>query len=91
MKKYVGESALLFNTLIWGGTFALIKNAFADISPLLFLGLRFSIATLILFPFVYSRLKIANKKTIIAGAILGYVLFFWFRNSNIWPKSYNSN
>lgn len=78
MKKYVGESALLFNTLIWGGTFALIKNAFADISPLLFLGLRFSIATLILFPFVYSRLKIANKKTIIAGAILGMFYFSGF-------------
>ncbi len=78
MKKYVGESALLFNTLIWGGTFALIKNAFTDISPLLFLGLRFSIATLILFPFVYSRLKIANKKTIIAGAILGIFYFSGF-------------
>ena len=33
MKKYTGEIALLFNTLIWGGTFALIKNAFSDISP----------------------------------------------------------
>lgn len=78
MKKYVGESALLFNTLIWGGTFALIKNSFTDISPLLFLGLRFSIATLILLPFIYSSLKITNKKTILAGAILGAFYFSGF-------------
>ncbi|MEO8232152.1 MAG: DMT family transporter [Ignavibacteriota bacterium] len=78
MKKYTGESALLFNTLIWGGTFALIKNAFTDISPLLFLALRFSIATLILFPIVYRRLIITNKKTILAGAILGAFYFSGF-------------
>ncbi len=62
MKKYTGEIALLFNTLIWGGTFALIKNAFNDISPLLFLGLRFTIAALIFLPFVYSSLKKTNKQ-----------------------------
>jgi drug/metabolite transporter (DMT)-like permease len=67
MKKYIGEIALLFNTLIWGGTFALIKNAFTDISPLLFLGLRFSIAALIFLPFVYASLKKKNKKTKMAG------------------------
>ncbi|HRP92645.1 MAG TPA: DMT family transporter [Ignavibacteriaceae bacterium] len=78
MKKYTGESALLFNTLIWGGTFALIKNAFTDISPLLFLALRFSIATLILFPLVYSRLIVTNKKTILAGVILGAFYFSGF-------------
>jgi len=51
MKKYIGEGALLFNTLIWGGTFALIKNALTDISPSLFLGLRFGIAAFNFFAF----------------------------------------
>ena len=78
MKKYTGEIALLFNTLIWGGTFALIKNAFNDISPLLFLGLRFSIAALIFLPFVYSSLKNTNKQTLIAGSILGFFYFAGF-------------
>ena len=78
MKKYTGEIALLFNTLIWGGTFALIKNAFNDISPLLFLGLRFGIAALIFLPFVYSSLKKTNKKTLIAGCILGFFYFAGF-------------
>jgi drug/metabolite transporter (DMT)-like permease len=83
MKKYTGEIALLFNTLIWGGTFALIKNAFTDVSPLLFLGLRFGLATLILLPFVYSHLKTTNKKTIIAGAILGIFYFSGFATQSI--------
>ena len=78
MKKYTGEIALLFNTLIWGGTFALIKNAFNDISPLLFLGLRFSIAALIFLPFVYASLKRTNRQTLIAGSILGFFYFTGF-------------
>jgi drug/metabolite transporter (DMT)-like permease len=83
MKKYIGEAALLFNTLIWGGTFALIKNAFTDISPLLFLGLRFGLATLIFLPFVYSHLKSANKKTLIAGSILGLFYFAGFATQSV--------
>ena len=78
MKKYTGEIALLFNTLIWGGTFALIKNAFTDISPLLFLGLRFSIAALIFLPFVFASLKKTNKQTLIAGSVLGFFYFTGF-------------
>ncbi len=83
MKKYTGEVALLFNTLIWGGTFALIKNAFNDISPLLFLGLRFSIAALIFFPFVYASLKKTNKQTLIAGSILGFFYFAGFATQSL--------
>ena len=78
MKKYTGEAALLFNTLIWGGTFALIKNALIDISPMLFLGFRFSIAALIFLPFVHKYLKQTNRKTLIAGSILGLFYFSGF-------------
>ena len=83
MKKYTGEIALLFNTLIWGGTFALIKNAFTDISPLLFLGLRFSIAALIFLPFVYASLKKTNKQTLIAGSVLGFFYFTGFASQTL--------
>jgi drug/metabolite transporter (DMT)-like permease len=83
MKKYTGEVALIFNTLIWGGTFALIKNLLTDVSPLLFVGLRFSIATLILLPFVYPQLKSTNKKTIVAGSILGLFYFAGFTTQTL--------
>lgn len=78
MKKYTGEIALLFNTLIWGGTFALIKNALSDVSTMLFLGLRFGIASLIFLPFVYKYLLKTNLKTILAGSVLGLFYFSGF-------------
>ena len=83
MKKYTGEAALLFNTLIWGSTFALIKNAFNDISPLLFLGLRFSIAALIFLPFVYASLIKTDKRTLIAGSVLGLFYFAGFATQSL--------
>jgi drug/metabolite transporter (DMT)-like permease len=48
------EAALLFNTVVWGSTFVLVKQALADISPLFFLALRFSVATLALLA-IYGR------------------------------------
>lgn len=83
MKKYFGETALLFNTIIWGGTFALIKNAFTDISPTLFLGIRFGLATLLILPFIYGRLKLINKQTLLAGSILGFFYFSGFAAQTI--------
>lgn len=82
-KKYFGESALLVNTLIWGGTFALIKSAFTDISPTLFVGLRFGLATLLIIPFIYGRLRSLNKETLFAGAILGVFYFSGFAAQTI--------
>lgn len=83
MKKYYGEGALLLNTLIWGGTFAIVKNAFNDVSPLLFLGLRFLIATFLFLPFVYKQLLKADKKTILAGVILGVFYFSGFATQTL--------
>ena len=83
MKKYLGEGALLLNTLIWGGTFALVKNALTDISPLLFLGIRFFIAAMLLFPFVHLTLKKMDKKTFIAGSILGIFYFLGFATQTV--------
>ena len=83
MKKYLGEGALLLITLIWGGTFALVKNALTDISPLLFLGIRFFIAAMLLYPFVHLTLKKMDKKTFIAGSILGIFYFLGFATQTV--------
>src|SRR5580658_5470923 len=44
-RRTAAEVALVFNTLVWGATFMLVKSALGGISPLLFLALRFSLAT----------------------------------------------
>lgn len=83
MKKYFGESALLLNTIIWGATFSLIKGALDDSSPMIFVALRFSLAALLFFPFVYKQLFDVDKKTLIAGSVLGLFFFSGFATQTI--------
>src|SRR5580704_4575011 len=42
------DLALLLMCVFWGGTFVLVKQALGDISTLLYLTLRFGVATLVL-------------------------------------------
>ncbi|MFZ9814972.1 MAG: EamA family transporter, partial [Candidatus Kapaibacteriota bacterium] len=37
---------MLFITLIWSGTFVIIKNALDDVPPFLYTALRFALASL---------------------------------------------
>ena len=80
------EAALLFNTLLWGSTFVLVKQALNDISTLLFLAMRFSLATAALVPLVVrahgphgSAAQCASPpslaKQLSAGALCGTFLF----------------
>jgi drug/metabolite transporter (DMT)-like permease len=78
LKKYTGESALLFTTVIWGGTFAIIKTALGSISPMMFLSFRFSIASILFLPFVIGRLKRLDIASIKGGLILGFLYFGGF-------------
>src|SRR4029077_17847369 len=67
--------------LIWGATFILVKQALADISTLLFLTLRFTIATAVL-AFIFRKefrspkLRMSLRAGLLAGLCLfsGYVL-----------------
>lgn len=86
MKKYLPVGALLINTIIWGGTFAIIKNALEDASSMIFVAVRFSLASAILLPFVWKYLKNANKDAIISGFILGFLLFLGFASQTMGLK-----
>ena len=57
------ESMLVITTLIWGGTFAAIKAALGDISPLLMVGIRFILASLLAIPIL---LRAADRESDIA-------------------------
>jgi drug/metabolite transporter (DMT)-like permease len=76
--KYKGEAALFLNTIIWGGTFIIIKNALQDISPMSFITLRFFIAGLILLPFIKRIFKDRSREVFIGGGILGLLYFAGF-------------
>jgi drug/metabolite transporter (DMT)-like permease len=70
------EAALLANTVIWGATFVLVKAALMNISTLLFLAIRFSIATAALLALFRGFHKnIRGWKPLGAGALTGTFLF----------------
>jgi len=69
------EAALLFNTLIWGSTFVVVKQALEAVSPLLFLALRFSIATLVLLALFRGQWQPAIARQWRGGVLVGIFLF----------------
>lgn len=77
-QKYLGEGALLLMTIIWGGTFVIVKESLADVSPLLFVGVRFGIAALIVTAyFIIKKIKI-EFQSVKPGIFLGILLFLGF-------------
>lgn len=83
MKKYTGEAALFTITIFWGVTFAIIKLALYDISPMLFTAIRFTFAALLLLPFVWKPLLSSNLTVIKAGLFLGLLYFIGFATQTV--------
>jgi drug/metabolite transporter (DMT)-like permease len=71
------EAALVVNTIIWGATFVVVKQALHDVSPVLFLALRFTLATfalLVLFRGSWSAPR-NPRWSLTGGAFAGIFLF----------------
>ncbi len=83
MKKFKAEGALLLTTLLWGVTFVIIKISLMKVSPLLFVSLRFTIATLILLPFIFPVIKISSLEALKGGVILGLLYFTGFATQTV--------
>lgn len=66
------EFALIGITVIWGTTFVIVKSALADVSPFLFLALRFSLAAVVL-ALVYRRAL--HRGALAPGLLAGGLLF----------------
>jgi drug/metabolite transporter (DMT)-like permease len=66
------ELALFAMAAIWGSTFVVIKGVLANISPLLFLAARFTIAAAVLWALYAQKLR----RTALKGGILAGLLLF---------------
>lgn len=65
---------LLGVVLVWGATFAVVKDALRDAPPLLFNLLRMGLAFVALTAVNYRQLKGVGREAVIAGAITGLFL-----------------
>jgi drug/metabolite transporter (DMT)-like permease len=82
-KQHKAESILLSLTIIWGGTFAIVKGMFNDVSPLLLIGTRFLFVAILMVPFILPKLRQIKFEDIQKGTILGLLLFFGFAAQTI--------
>ena len=72
--RWTGDGLVLLAAVIWGVAFYFQKAAMTHIGPLLFLGLRALIATLVLAAFAAREPK--GKSSVIPIALLGGTVFF---------------
>jgi drug/metabolite transporter (DMT)-like permease len=73
------DAALLLVALIWGAGFSAVSYALsANISPMLLMALRFSIAALVMVLFARRQLKKMDKRALRQGMIAGIILFAAF-------------
>lgn len=73
-RRLRADFALVFNTLVWGSTFVVVKRTIEGVSPLLFLAMRFAIATFAL-ALLFPRAWRGGKAGLRAGALAGCFLF----------------
>jgi drug/metabolite transporter (DMT)-like permease len=75
VRTWKADVALLGNTLIWGVTFVLVNDALRDVSPMVYLALRFSLAAVLLALIYARKLK---RDSLVSGAIAGVFLFLGY-------------
>jgi drug/metabolite transporter (DMT)-like permease len=77
-KSLQADLALLLITFIWGATFTVVKSSLAQVSPVLFIALRFWIATAVMAGlFLRSHLRF-SKTSLRQGLVLAVALFGGF-------------
>jgi drug/metabolite transporter (DMT)-like permease len=73
-KRTQAELSMLLVAIVWGSTFVLVKNSLAEIGPFLFLGIRFTMAFLLLAVLSWKKIKSAPISTLSSGCFLGVFL-----------------
>lgn len=75
MRSWKADAALLVNAFVWGVTFVLVKDALHDVSPVLYLALRFGLAGSVLLLWYGRKLQ---GKAVRYGVIAGCLLFLGY-------------
>jgi drug/metabolite transporter (DMT)-like permease len=76
--EFTSDFLLFLVALCWGATFIIIKNAISNFPVYTFLFYRFLVSSILLSPFILLKYKYINKKSLLAGVFLGFLLFLVF-------------
>ena len=84
-QRYLADFSLLLITVIWGISFTILKKVLGDqMSPILFVFLRFMVAAIIIFPLCAKNLKKLGRDGFIGGVAVGTLLFCGFAALSVW-------
>lgn len=72
--KLLAMAGFLLITMIWGGSFVIMKNSVDRIPPSYLLALRFSLGAVVMAAVFPKRLKNLNRHSLRAGIIMGIFL-----------------
>jgi drug/metabolite transporter (DMT)-like permease len=78
-------------TMIWGGTFLLVKHGLTVSSPMFFVGCRFGVAALAIGLISYQSLKNLTKKDVVAAAAIGFSITLGYGAQTIGLQSITSS
>lgn len=68
------ELVLLATTFIWGGTFVIMKLGFEDVTPFLFVAIRFTLGSLLFGGIFFRQLRSIRRSALWKGGVLGVLL-----------------
>ena len=72
--KVLSMMGLLLATLIWGGSFVVMKNSVDTLTPTFLLAVRFTMATVTMLVVFSKKIKMCNRGSLHSGLILGVFL-----------------
>ena len=75
--QLAADALLLFNTVVWGATFPMVKDAMRLMDVYVFLAQRFFLAAFLLLPVAFLR-PWPSRDTLRSGSLLGFFLFLGF-------------
>jgi len=78
-QNYLPDISLFLSTIIWGLSFVIMKVMLGgQISPYLFVFIRFSVSTIILYPICKNKLPALGTGGLTAGMVLGLLIYAGF-------------
>lgn len=82
-KSLMADGALLLITMTWGLNFVVMKNALVKITPYMYLGIRFLMASLLLALIFNRQLRRLTKEELRGGIAIGLFIFGGFVTQTI--------
>lgn len=81
--SFLAKIALLIVAILWGTSLTVVKSAADIFKPNFLLGIRFTIASIILAVIFHKKLFKANKEDIKAGILIGIFLFLAYSSQTL--------